>query len=281
MSWHSYRPYVSAADRKRKAEKTAKKLAGKGQSLSPVQLTGRLIAQTFWGKAWCQNLESYGDYSNRLPRGRTYVRNGSVLDLQISSGKITALVQGSSLYKTEITIIALGKKPWTDFTGRCAGKVTNLIDLLQGKLSKDILQEITTAGSGLFPAPKEIKFNCSCPDWADMCKHVAAVLYGVGARLDEKPELFFNLRGVDVAELIASASSAATGPLTAETGVTSLASDDLGEIFGVEIDSGSAIAPAAPPPKKPKPSKPKIEKRIKKLKSKPKPAKANSNKRSK
>ena len=247
MSWYSFRPYVSVAERRRQAAKTAQKMAKGGRSLAPVQPAGRAIATTFWGKSWCDNLESYSDYENRLPRGRSYIRNGSVIDLQIAAGKITALVQGSSLYKIGIEISALPKQPWAEFTSRCAGKVTNLLDLLQGRLSQEILQEISTPGRGLFPAPKEIKLSCSCPDWADMCKHVAAVLYGVGVRLDEKPELFFTLRGVDVQDLITSASVTATTSLTGAPADTAIADADLSALFGVELEAASA-APVPPPP---------------------------------
>lgn len=198
MSRYSfYPPYVPVAERKRKAAAAAKKLSAKsGRTLAPVILTTKKIAATFWGKAWCNNLEAYSDYANRLPRGRSYVRNGSVIDLQITNGKVEALVQGSSLYQIAIGFKPLAPQRWVDFKARSAGKVTNLLDLLQGRLSKEILGDITARDAGLFPAPKEIDLACSCPDWADMCKHVAAVLYGVGARLDEKPELFFTLRGV-------------------------------------------------------------------------------------
>jgi uncharacterized Zn finger protein len=237
-------------------------MAKGGRALAPVQLTGRAITQTFWGKSWCANLEAYSDYENRLPRGRSYVRNGSVLDLRLDAGKVSALVQGSSLYKIEIGITALPQPAWEQFTRRCAGKVTNLLDLLQGRLSKEILQEIATPGTGLFPAPKEIKLSCSCPDWADMCKHVAAVLYGVGARLDVQPELLFTLRGVDVQDLITSASATATTSLTGATAAdTALADTDLSALFGVEIESsGSAqvlkpkkVAAKKSAPRKPKP----------------------------
>ena len=245
MSWYSFRPYVSVAERRRKAEKAAKKMAGKGRAVSPVRVEGRAIAGTFWGKAWCSNLESYSDYENRLPRGRTYVRNGSVIDLQITGGKIEALVQGSDLYKISLHITALPAKRWEQFTKACAGKVTNLLDLLQGRLSKEILADITAKGAGLFPAPAEIKLGCSCPDRADMCKHVAAVLYGVGARLDTKPELFFTLRGVDMQDLITAASASATAPI-ASADADALTGADLGEIFGVEIESAPAPAKAAP-----------------------------------
>jgi len=245
MSWYSFRPYVSVAERRRKAEKAAKKIAGKGRGVSPIRIEGRTIANTFWGKAWCSNLESYSDYENRLPRGRAYVRNGSVIDLQITGGKIEALVQGSDLYKISLHITGLPAKRWEEFTRACAGKVTNLLDLLQGRLSKEILADITVKGAGLFPTPAEIKLGCSCPDWADMCKHVAAVLYGVGALLDTKPELFFTLRGVDMQDLITAASASATATV-APAAADALTGADLGEIFGVEIDSTPVPATAAP-----------------------------------
>ena len=248
MSWFQFRPYVPVAERRRKAEAAAKKLAAKtGRALTPVQLAGRTIAATFWGKAWCDNLESYSDYANRLPRGRTYVRNGSVIDLRISSGKVEALVQGSELYKIAIGLRPLAPKRWQDFKGRCAGKIANLLDLLQGRLSKDILADLTAHGTGLFPAPNEIELDCSCPDWADMCKHVAAVLYGVGARLDENPELFFTLRGVDMQQLLTAASATATGPIAGVAAPDqALAGADLSEIFGVELESAPPAVAAKP-----------------------------------
>ena len=258
MSWYSFRPYVSAAARRRKAEQAAKKMSGKGRTLAPIRIDGRNIAGTFWGKAWCANLESYSDYENRLPRGRTYVRNGSVIDLQITGGKIEAMVQGSDLYKIAIHITAFPTPRWREFTRGCAGKVTNLLDLLQGRLSKDILADITAKDSGLFPAPKEIKLDCSCPDWADMCKHVAAVLYGVGARLDTKPELFFTLRGVDMQDLITAASASAAAPIASASTAGALAESDLAEIFGVDIetDSTPVRAPKKTPARGKKPASP-------------------------
>ena len=265
MSWYEFQPYVSAAERRRQAEKAAKKLAATGRAVSPVRIEGRAIASTFWGKAWCANLESYSDYENRLPRGRSYVRNSAVIDLQITGGKIEAFVQGSDLYKITLHITALPAKRWEQFTKACAGKVTNLLDLLQGRLSKEILTDITAKGTGLFPAPAEIKLGCSCPDWADMCKHVAAVLYGVGARLDTRPELFFTLRGVDMQDLITAASASATAPL-ASAGDDTFAGADLAEIFGVEIETVPSPAAAAPrktsaPKQSPAPRTPRIAKK--------------------
>jgi len=249
MSWYSFGPYVSVAERRRKALKAAQKMSKGGRALSPIELQGRTIAGTFWGKAWCTNLEAYSDYANRLPRGRSYVRNGSVIDLQIAAGKITALVQGSSLYKIAISIRSLAPARWQQFKTAAAGKISNLLDLLQGRLGKDLLAEMTAADRGLFPAPKEIDLECSCPDSAGMCKHLAAVLYGVGARLDTRPELFFTLRGVEMQELITAASATAAAPVIDSTSTaSSLAEGDLSEIFGVEIESAAAPAPPVAAP---------------------------------
>ena len=199
MSYYDYgwRPYVTVAMRRRGAAATIAKLERSGRVISPVVVEGRAIAGTFWGAAWCKNLEAYSDYANRLPRGRTYARNGSVIDLQIERGRVQALVSGSTLYDVEIDIRPLARKRWTAITSRCAGQIGSLVELLQGTISRGVMEIVTRKGEGLFPAPRDISLRCSCPDWATMCKHVAAVLYGVGARLDTRPELLFELRGVD------------------------------------------------------------------------------------
>jgi hypothetical protein len=208
MSWYSYdewRPYVSVAERRRKAAKKIAKMTKAGREVSPVEIAGRNITTTFWGDAWCRNLEAYRDYANRLPRGRTYVRNGSVIDLQIEAGRVRALVSGSDIYEVDIKIKPLAKPRWTDIKRRCAGQIDSLVELLKGSISKGVMEIVTRKGEGLFPAPKEISLSCSCPDWATMCKHVAATLYGVGARLDHAPEMLFTLRGVDPTEMVEAA----------------------------------------------------------------------------
>ena len=191
---YGFRPYVSVAERRRQAQREMEKKRKKGLVVLPIVIDGRLIAKTFWGKAWCENLESYSDFENRLPRGRTYVRNGSVVHLEIQPGKISALVSGSELYSVEITISSLPKPHWKRIKTQCAGKIGSLVELLQGRLSTSVMEVVTQRGEGLFPKPAEIKMKCSCPDWAGMCKHVAAVMYGIGARLDNQPELLFLLR---------------------------------------------------------------------------------------
>lgn len=238
MGWgYGWAPYVPVAERRRKAMQKIEKMKKKGQVILPVQNVCRSIAKTFWGKAWCDNLEAYSDYANRLPRGRTYVRNGSVVDLQLREGQVEAIVSGSDLYTVKIAIHPLKTDVWKAIQKECAGKIASLVDLLSGHLSGPVMEIVTQKQTGLFPMPKEMSFSCSCPDWATMCKHVAAVLYGVGARLDSKPELLFSLRGVDHADLIDAQAEIQTA---ASDGVKEklLAEDQLSEIFGIDIDTG-------------------------------------------
>jgi len=257
MSWsYGWRPYVPVAERRAKAARETAKLARKtGRPASPIVLAGRKIAGTFWGKAWCDNLEAYSDYANRLPRGRTYVRNGSVVDLQISKGNVSALVSGSELYRIEIKIKPLAPSLWKSIQTECAGKIDSLIELLQGKLSSAVMQIVTRPDKGLFPTPKEIDLDCSCPDWADLCKHVAASLYGVGAKLDQNPALLFLLRGVDPADLISKASAAEAVRQTAATaeGVPAMSETEVADVFGIELAPAATVSkpivelPAATP----------------------------------
>lgn len=235
MAWYEYRPYVSAAERRQRAEREVARRRKRGLSVEPVTLEGRAIARSFWGKAWCDHLESYSDYANRLPRGRTYVRNGSVLHLGVGPGRIDALVQGSELYEVSVDVTSLPRPRWKSIVKACSGKIDSLVGLLQGRLSDAVMRVVTDRDKGLFPSPSQIQMECSCPDWAQMCKHIAAVLYGTGARLDERPELLFALRKVDHLELL-SAGVTASGPAR-RADDRAIAPSDLGAIFGIEIDT--------------------------------------------
>jgi uncharacterized Zn finger protein len=225
-------------------------LRKKGINIQPVEIEGRKIARTFWGEAWCDHLESFSDYENRLPRGRTYVRNGSVCHLEIREGEVQAKVAGSELYNLHIRIKTLPAKKWTAMKQRCAGRVGSLLELLQGKLSNHVMQVVTDRKQGLFPLPREISLDCDCPDWAVMCKHVAAVLYGVGARLDEQPELLFKLRGVDHEELIDADAEAAVSAATSRGRSKRLSDDDLSDVFGIDLDTSDKAATASKPGKR-------------------------------
>ena len=231
-----WRPYVPAAARRQLVERTVAKMQKKGQILSPVAAASRgAIAKSFWGKAWCQNLERYSDYSNRLPRGRTYLRNGSVIDLNIGPGEVTAQVMGSSMYRVTVSIREVAGAHWQAIVRDCARSIDTLVELLQGQLSTSVMERITRPGTGLFPSPKEISFSCSCPDSAAMCKHVAATLYGIGARLDAEPELLFGLRKVDAKELIARAGESGTPVQKLPDAGRILDSSKLADVFGIDF----------------------------------------------
>ncbi len=237
---YRWKPYVRVADRRRKARKAVEKSRKNGEVYLPVTLGGHAITRTFWGKAWCRNLERYSDYANRLPRGRSYVRAGAVVDLRIGAGEIAARVSGSSLYRTTITVSALPKARWQALASDCAGSIDSLVGLMQGRLSKHVMERICREGKGLFPSPKEIAFSCSCPDWAAMCKHVAAVLYGVGARLDESPELLFTLRKVDAGALVARAGEDLPLAKRAPDARKVLDAARIAEVFGIEMAGAAA-----------------------------------------
>jgi uncharacterized Zn finger protein len=272
-------PYVSVAERRVKAEREVAKLRKKGQQLEPVVIEGRTIARTFWGKAWGDNLESYHDLAYRLERGRSYVRNGLVIDLRIAEREVTAMVAGSSIYRVTVGIDPVAAAQWRSICKDCAGGIDSLIELLQGRLSQGVMERLCRQGLGLFPKPKEIRFTCSCPDYASMCKHVAAVLYGVGARLDHQPDLLFRLRAVDEKDLVTNLDQA----LPAKKGLAGgkvLEADDLSAMFGLDMAEAEPAKAVSKPPAtakaprkveaKPRPGRPKTAAGRSKLAVKPK-----------
>jgi uncharacterized Zn finger protein len=266
MSSWGYPKYVTAAEKKAKAEKKLKQLRKKMPGIEPIILTGSTLARTWWGKSWNRNLERYADYSNRIDRGKSYVRHGAVLDLKIEGGRVTALVQGTRAkpYEVVINIAPVKKANWDQIRKQCQGELRSLPDLIAGKFPKELGEIFLAEGKGLFPTPKEISFACSCPDWASMCKHVAAALYGVGARLDEDPLLFFTLRQADTEELVARAVQEKTGDLLARAKQKSskvLGDADLSGLFGIDMDVQPDFASTAMVAK---PAKPKESRRVKK-----------------
>jgi uncharacterized Zn finger protein len=255
MSFYAWGEYVSVGEKRRQAQQTLAKLRKQGQSVAPVTIEGRKIAKSFWGQSWCTNLERYSDYEYRLPRGRSYVRNGFVVDLQIAKGEITARVSGSDLYNVKIAIAPVKAACWKSVCRDCAGTIDSLVELLQGRLDKGVMDRVCRERDGLFPSPDEIKLSCSCPDWADMCKHVAAVLYGVGARLDERPELLFVLRGVDESKLIASAGKDLQLSKARPTAAKVLDDSDVAALFGLEMAENISSDTPSTVPKRPQRSK--------------------------
>lgn len=264
-SYYGFMPYVSVAEKEQRARQALTRLRRKGHQPQPVQIAGRDIAKTWWGRSWCANLERYADFESRIGRGRSYVRDGAVLDLSVKAGKISALVQGSrpDPYEVAVRIAPLPEAIWAKLREASLKELHSLPDLLAGQFPEALRETFFAQGSGLFPAPAEIQFECSCPDWASMCKHVAAVLYGVGNRLDQAPELLFTLRQVTVADLIARTVDATAAALASRAGAAQgedvLTGVDLGGMFGIDLDTPSAPPPSvqpeapmalAPPPKR-------------------------------
>jgi uncharacterized Zn finger protein len=232
--------YTSVSELKAKAKKYVEAQKKKGIELNPVELEGRTIAKSWWGKAWCENLERYADYASRLERGRKYVRANCVLHLQIETGIVNALVQGSRSkpYAVKVRIDELTEEQYEKIVKKCASKIQNLEDLVNGNFPDDLKTLFTEKGAGLFPSMAKIHFDCSCPDWADMCKHVAAVLYGIGSRFDKDPLLFFKLRGVDTDRLIGNAISDRLESMIANATKPSeriMDDADVAAVFGMEI----------------------------------------------
>ena len=255
MSYWRYPPYVSVAEKRAKAAKKLRQLKKKNPHINPIEIEGTAIARTWWGKAWNRNLESYADYSNRIGRGRSYVRHGAVLDLQIRPGEVESLVQGSRSkpYSVSIRIKAMGKKNWKEIKTASEGRLDSLQEFLAGKFPKALGEIFTTQGKGLFPSPKEIDFDCSCPDWASMCKHVASTLYGIGARLDQDPGLFFKLRKVKMKDLVTEAVEEKTRKLLKKARKKTrrvIDDSDLADVFGIDMES-----PVEPKKKRKKPGK--------------------------
>ena len=173
----------------------------KSEIREPIIIEGRTISSSWWGKAWCDNIDIYADFDNRLPRGRNYVRSGCVVDLKIEYGVIKALVVGSrpKPYRVQIDI-----KPFSDnevkaFEDKCRNNFESVEDFINGRFPDSFQEYFTSSSLNLFPKVKEMKFSCSCPDWAVLCKHVAAVLYGIGRKLDDDPMLLLRLRRIDTA----------------------------------------------------------------------------------
>lgn len=241
--WGAYRPYVPVAQRRREAARQAARASERGQPLDPVHLEGRQMATTAWGCAWCDHIEGFGDYVNRLPRGRTYVRNGSVLHLEIRRGEIRSQVMGSNLYEQQIEIEPCKPAVWKRVRRRCAGSIGSLIELLEGRISSEVMAAMTAETGGLLPDLSQVRMSCTCPDWAALCKHLASVLYGVGARLDERPELLFLLRGVDPGELVDGAALPGRGK-NAPPG-TRLLEGDLASVFGIELEQEPPPSPSS------------------------------------
>ena len=249
--WGAFPPYVSVAERREVAARYVAARRPRDRALAPVAPSGRgrALARTFWGRAWCDNLAAYAALVNRLQRGRSYLRNGLVIHLGIEAGAVTALVSGSEVYQVDVRIEAMARPRWRALVTACAGKIDSVVELLAGRFDQGVMDQVCRQGTGLFPAPAEIRYRCTCPDGARgswLCKHVAATLYGVGVRLDDDPEMLFRLREVAHTELLAGAAAGLTRPASpSRRGRRVIAEDRLAAVFGIELEA--APAPRARP----------------------------------
>ncbi len=275
--YYPYPKYVTVAQRRAQAEKKLAALKKKNAGVQPVVIEGRTLAKTWWGKAWNKNLERYADYVNRIGRGRSYVRHGAVLDLQILPGKVLGLVMGSAAtpYRITVSIKPIPQNQWQYIKDQCKGKMESIRQLMAGKFPKALEELFTRKEKGLFPSPEDITLDCSCPDRAVMCKHVAAVLYGIGVRLDQDPGLFFVLRKVKINDLISeTVKETKTDLLSRSRKKSSRVIDEtrnLSDMFGIDLDNDldmdglttppqsrpDALKKATPKPGKPKRGRPK------------------------
>lgn len=231
-------PYVSLEDRRQLITRAKEKLQGSGQVLQPLEVVGSKVAKTFWGKSWCNHIEANCDYENRLPRGRSYLRNGAIIDLKIVSGTVEAQVQGSSLYKVTLKIAPLGLDKRLNLVARCTRDIPDALSLLKGDLQDGLARFLVNPEQGLFPRPGELAISCTCPDWARMCKHGAAVLYGIGFRFDRDPLSLFALRGISPEELLSKTGEFGEqqNQQTDEAISAGLANENLEDIFGISLD---------------------------------------------
>jgi uncharacterized Zn finger protein len=227
---------TSVKDLRQRAAFFAKKLGDEGVRLTPVKSAKKSISSSFWGQAWNRNLNHYSMFANQLAPGRTFLRNGAVIDLCVEKGTIRGLVAAQSLCEVAVKARPVDTARWARLVERCSGSVRSLTDLMSGKLPEETLAAITDESAGLFPEPEEITFSCSCPDWTDVCVHVAAVLYGFSLRLDEEPALLFTLRSTDPADLISSATDKFVSDVAAVSDPM-VESDmhQLEDLFGIDL----------------------------------------------
>lgn len=241
MSWENEDTKLSAEAIQAKLEK---KIARRRQEGEPLQSllpnAKRDLCTTFWGQAWNRHLVAHAQYQGAMSPARTALRRGQVMDLQITPGEARSVVAHHDLWEVHIHIKPLDEETWSELKTACAGKIGSLLELLDGKLSDEVMREVTHTEHGLFPSPGEIRCRCTCEDESDLCRHSAATLYGVGVKLDESPALLFELRQVNPAELSAAVTSSMGEWDLPDFAINAedLPMGDLSALFGIDLESG-------------------------------------------
>jgi uncharacterized Zn finger protein len=200
---------------------------------------------TWWGQRWIEALEAVlGGDANRLARGRTYARAGRAHYLAVEAGVVTAKVTGSRAtpYTIRIELVQLDDAAWERATARMAEEARFSAELLAGRMPKEIDEAFRTAKAGLFPRQRtDLVTSCSCPDWGNPCKHVAATHYVLGEALDRDPFLLFELRGRTKQQVLSALRSARSG---AETEAPEPAKASIEDIAAADYDRPRGSLPA-------------------------------------
>lgn len=218
---------LRAADLTRLAVERSAQLTAEGTELHPVGASSRKLAEHFWGSAWMRHLALCEAGGLCLSPGRTLLRHGCVLDLEIAPCSIRALVSAQELYEVALTLEPLDEEKRLALRTACAGNVGSLVALLEGQANDDLLHTLCDPENGLLPAPEDWHMSCTCPDWAEPCPHAAAAIYAAGVLIDRDPSLLFVLRALDPSALIA--------PPAVDTDAF-LDPADLGQTFGIDIE---------------------------------------------
>lgn len=219
-------PRLRVADLARLAQQRRENLLQEGRQLHPVQGSSRNLASHFWGRAWMKHLALCEAGGLCLAPGRTLLRHGCVLDLQLAPGRVEALVSAQELVEVQIDIAPLEDERLEALKEACSGRIDSLVSLLEGCTDEAVLQRLCDPETGLLPEPHDWHMNCTCPDWAEPCPHAAAALYATGTLIDVEPTLLFQLRQVEASSLIEAPK------VEAEVFDTSA----LGSMFGIDLD---------------------------------------------
>lgn len=195
---------MKAADLEAQARRELIELKSAGEEVRPVVGTTRKLAAHFWGSAWMKHLALCESGGWSLSAGRTLLRHGCVLDLQLEAGLIRARVMEERLHDVEIALDPLDGERLEELRTICSGKIDSLVPLLEGTLDDALLATLCNAETGLLPEPGAWHMSCTCPDWSEPCPHAAAAIYAAGILIDAEPSLLFRLRQVSPEDLLQS-----------------------------------------------------------------------------
>ncbi len=227
MDWQEDERPLRAAELETLAAARLAELQAAGEELHPVVSRSRALVSHFWGKAWMRHLAACEAGGLCLAPGRTLLRHGCVLDVQLAPGLIRARVSTQRLEEVELHLAPLDEERQAELVQLCQGRIDSLVSLMEGRVDETVLAPLCDPQLGLLPEPADWRMHCSCADWAEPCPHAAAAIYAAGVLIDADPSLLFTLRSLDPATLLRP---------TAQAEASDFAAGDLGKLFGIELD---------------------------------------------